>query len=355
MNRLRDPLWTAGVLQPGAALADGDQAAPASRPQYQGYVEGKFVYVASPQSGPLDRLSVTRGETVKAQATRCSSSKMNLRLPSARQASRRLRTSSPRGWPISNRQRPPEVEVTRAQLDAGAWRRRTQAGRILSELQGAISRRGHRANRPDQRAGSGGVESTAKVRETRSRPGSGRAARARTTDQSAAAARLPPDRARAGRGGVEIEQKQIASPRQGPGLRHSLSRGEWVPAGTPVVQLLPPENLEVRFFVPESRLGRAAGGTRSFASNCDGCSADCSPPQSPLSPRRPNTRRQSSTATRIVSKLVFMIIATAAACRKRPLLHPGQPVRGHACMTPRQSRPAPITPSMCRPQQALRR
>ncbi len=33
---------------------------------YQGYIEGRFVYVASPQSGRLDRLSVTRGETIEA-------------------------------------------------------------------------------------------------------------------------------------------------------------------------------------------------------------------------------------------------------------------------------------------------
>ena len=31
---------------------------------YQGYVEGRFVYVASPESGRLDHLSVTRGETI---------------------------------------------------------------------------------------------------------------------------------------------------------------------------------------------------------------------------------------------------------------------------------------------------
>ena len=31
---------------------------------YQGYVEGKFVYVASPEAGRLDRLSVARGDTI---------------------------------------------------------------------------------------------------------------------------------------------------------------------------------------------------------------------------------------------------------------------------------------------------
>ena len=40
-------------------------------------------------------------------------------------------------------------------------------------------------------------------------------------------------------------------------------RGEWVAAGAPVVALLPPENIKVRFFVPEARLGavqRRPGG-----------------------------------------------------------------------------------------------
>ena len=35
---------------------------------YQGYIEGKFVYVASPVSGRLDQLAVARGETVDCEA-----------------------------------------------------------------------------------------------------------------------------------------------------------------------------------------------------------------------------------------------------------------------------------------------
>ena len=35
---------------------------------YQGYIEGEFVYVASPVAGRLDRLTVRRGETVAAKA-----------------------------------------------------------------------------------------------------------------------------------------------------------------------------------------------------------------------------------------------------------------------------------------------
>lgn len=35
---------------------------------YQGYVEGEFVYVASPVGGRLERLGVQRGQTVSAGA-----------------------------------------------------------------------------------------------------------------------------------------------------------------------------------------------------------------------------------------------------------------------------------------------
>ena len=34
-----------------------------------------------------------------------------------------------------------------------------------------------------------------------------------------------------------------------------LRQGEWVPAGKPVVVLLPPQNIKVRAFVPETRVG----------------------------------------------------------------------------------------------------
>src|SRR5207253_3777238 len=49
--------------------------------------------------------------------------------------------------------------------------------------------------------------------------------------------------------------------------------GEWVPAGTAVVSLLPPSRVKLRFFVPEEDVPLARmGGTVSFT--CDGCPPD---------------------------------------------------------------------------------
>ena len=49
--------------------------------------------------------------------------------------------------------------------------------------------------------------------------------------------------------------------------------GELVPAGRPVVSLLPPGNIKVRFFVPETALAKIALGD-AVTIHCDGCKAD---------------------------------------------------------------------------------
>jgi HlyD family secretion protein len=46
-----------------------------------------------------------------------------------------------------------------------------------------------------------------------------------------------------------------------------------VPAGRPIVSLLPPENVRVRFFVPQAILPQVHIGDR-IVVNCDGCAPD---------------------------------------------------------------------------------
>jgi len=99
--------------------------------------------------------------------------------------------------------------------------------------------------------------------------------------------------------------------------------GEFVQAGMPVLNLLPPQNIKLRFFVPESRLGALRLG-QEVVVQCDGCVSPVAARISYLS----NTPEYTSPL--IYSKenratLVFMIEA-----RPEPehavLLHPGQPV-----------------------------
>src|ERR1044071_1452260 len=50
-------------------------------------------------------------------------------------------------------------------------------------------------------------------------------------------------------------QKQQAAPQEGLVYDTLYREGEWVAAGRPVVALLPPQNIKVRAFAPETRVG----------------------------------------------------------------------------------------------------
>ncbi len=62
MHVLRDRTLPGAAVATALALIAGCAQKPTNT--YQGYIEGKYVYVASPQSGRLDQLDVARGETV---------------------------------------------------------------------------------------------------------------------------------------------------------------------------------------------------------------------------------------------------------------------------------------------------
>jgi HlyD family secretion protein len=99
--------------------------------------------------------------------------------------------------------------------------------------------------------------------------------------------------------------------------------GEWVPAGSPVLRMLPPENVKVRFFVPQTLVGALAIG-QNVVLHCDGCTANVPAKITFISPEAEYTPPIIySNETR--SKLVFMIEARPAP-DKAVGLHPGQPV-----------------------------
>ena len=60
--------------------------------------------------------------------------------------------------------------------------------------------------------------------------------------------------------------------------------GETLAAGAPVVSLLPPQNIFVRFFIPEPELARVHVGDK-LASACDNCPPDLGGTVSFISPQ----------------------------------------------------------------------
>jgi HlyD family secretion protein len=99
--------------------------------------------------------------------------------------------------------------------------------------------------------------------------------------------------------------------------------GEWVPAGSPVVRLLPAKNVKLRFFVPESVIGSLTTG-RSISVHCDGCSADV-PAAVTYIATDPEYTSPIIYSNETRAKLVFMVEARPSV-ENAPRLRPGQPV-----------------------------
>jgi len=288
-------------------------------PFYQGYVEGDYVYVASSEAGRLDALSVKRGQQVSADAPLFTLDATRER--AARdQASAQLAAATAQLQDIATGKRPPEVDVSRAQLaqaEAASRRSAAQLQRDNAQFRiGGIAR----AQLDDSREQA--QSDAARVRELRAQlevaalPG-------REDQRRAQAAQVDAARATLAQAEWTLAQKQLGAPAAGQVFDTMYRVGEWVPAGSPVVSLLPPGNIKVRFFVPETVVGSLKVGQQASL-RCDGCG-------DPIPVRIDYVSNQTEYTPPVIysresrSKLVYMIEARPAqdvATR----LHPGQPV-----------------------------
>jgi HlyD family secretion protein len=120
-----------------------------------------------------------------------------------------------------------------------------------------------------------------------------------------------------------LTQKSLRAPQDGRVTDTLYVQGEWVPAGSPVVTLLPPANIKVRFFVPERMLGSIRLGQQ-VGVLCDGCGEPVPGPVTYIAPQAEYTppviySRENR------AKLVFLVEARPAPAHATKL-HPGQPV-----------------------------
>lgn len=72
---------------------------------------------------------------------------------------------------------------------------------------------------------------------------------------------------------TRLVRRKIFSPVTGALQQIYYRPGEVVPAGRPVVSLLPPGNIKIRFFVPEATLPKVALGD-AVTIHCDGCPSE---------------------------------------------------------------------------------
>jgi HlyD family secretion protein len=295
------------VLAAALALVAGcSRHAPVA---YQGYVEGEFVYLASSQAGQLTQLSVVRGQTVAADAPVFALEAQN-ETDGVLQARQQLQAAQAQQADMLTGKRRPEIEVVAAQLEqarADAMRAETQYKRDQEQYQaGGIPK----SQLDDSRAAA--ASAAAHVRELDGQlevarlPGRNEQIRAQSAQVRAAQASLAQAQWR-------LDQKSVRAP-------HA---GLVFDTGSPVVRMLPPENVKLRFFVPETAVGALAPG-RAVRVHCDGCAADVPAVVSFVSDQAEYTPPVIySNETR--AKLVFLIEARPQPA-DAPKLHPGQPV-----------------------------
>jgi HlyD family secretion protein len=305
-----------GLVLVALALAGCDDAPRTAR---QGYVEGEFVNVASPIAGRLDRLSVARGDTVASGVPLFALEAQN-EAAAQRQAAEQLRAAEAQLADLNVGKRPQELDVSRAQLEQSRAEEKKSATRLArDEAQFAIGGIA-KQQLDDSRAAHDADAARVKQLESEVAVGElpGRTAQIRGQAAQVAAARAVLEQAQ-----WRLDQKSIASTLAGRVHDTLYREGEWVAAGSPVVRLLPPGNVKVRFFVPQTEVGAIAPG-RAASVHCDGCTADV-----PVTVTFVSTEAEFtppiiySNETR--AKLVFMVEARPAPADAAKL-RPGQPV-----------------------------
>jgi HlyD family secretion protein len=131
------------------------------------------------------------------------------------------------------------------------------------------------------------------------------------------------DRQRVAQAEWNFNQKRQAAPQAGLVYDTLYRQGEWVAAGKPVVALLPPQNIKVRAFVPETLVGSIYYG-ETVRVSVDGVREPFIGKVSYISPRAEYTPPVIySKESR--DKLVFMIEALFDPAVSANL-HPGQPL-----------------------------
>ena len=286
----------------------------------QGYVEGEFVYVASPYAGALGSLYVRRGAQVKVGDPLFALENTSERT-GRDEARRRLAQAHANLEDAKKGKRPSEIESIEAQL------KQARSALVLSEREYA------RQEQLLRIPGATSQQDVDRARSTRDQDGQ-RVAQAEAdlktaqlgarTDQVAAAeAEVRAREATLARAEWDLSQKRQTAPKAGLVFDTLYREGEWVAAGRPVIALLPPQNIKVRAFVPEPRVGALHPGD-SVQVYVDGVREPFIGKVSFISPQAEYTppviySRESR------GKLVFMIEAVFDP-KIAVNLHPGQPV-----------------------------
>jgi len=286
--------------------------------RFQGYAEAEFVRPAAPVGGTLESIAVRRGDRVAAGAPLFALNATTDRAAYDESVAR-LRQAEAQLADLRKGKRETEmraIEAQRAQAEAALRLSESQLRRqeVLAAQNIAAKSSLDEARSAFQRDRARVAEMNAEWR-TASLGGRTDAVRA---------AELAVDMAHAD---VERASRRLAeiapsAPADALVFDTYYRPGEFVPAAAPVLALLPPGNVKVRFFVPEPRLGLVAVGQR-VSLACDGCGGGMTARITFVAPAAEFTP---PVIYSIESRAKLVFLAEAVPDERPERLHPGQPV-----------------------------
>ncbi|OYY04209.1 MAG: hypothetical protein B7Y73_04835 [Acidocella sp. 35-58-6] len=287
---------------------------------WQGYAEGDFVLVGPTQQGLLTKVAVQRGDRV-AQGALLFAQDATFDSAARDQAAQVLAGAQAQLANLLAGGKATEIAQAQAQLAAAqatATQTSTDYQRGLALLHtGAVSKQS-----VDQLQAAY-LSAQAKLAATQAALAQSQQPLGRAQEIADQRTAVAADQAALAMAEWRLAQRVVSAPVAGRVADVLAQPGETMQAGAPVVSLLPPGNIFVRFFVPEAAVSSVHLGD-GVALHCDGCAADLTAKISFISPQAeytpPLIYSDSSK-----SKLVFLIEARPSLAQASSL-NPGEPV-----------------------------
>lgn len=318
MKRLVLPLLIVALAVSAFLFRDRWLPQPPGQFNYLGYVEGETTLVGAPQAGRLVGIGVVKGQEVR-QGT------ILFALDPAQQAAEVARLAAALTTARATRdnlltgKRQEEIDVIRAQIAQAqaslilAQKELTRAATLASTgtaAQSRLDQAQEQVNTYQQR-----ITELQASEQVASLPARGPEIDAATSRVNEAEAQLAQARAK-------LSDLSPLAPADAQVDDVFFKVGEWVASGQPVVSLLKPSDVTLRFFVPEPVVARAQPG-RAITFRCDGCSGAKSATISHVA-SQPEYTPPVIYSESARAKLVFLVEAKPDAAD--PQLRPGLPI-----------------------------
>lgn len=312
MKQVPKPLIALGLLLLAFAAWWWVWRAPAAEDRWLGYVEGETLYVAAPVSGRLAERPVDRGASVAAGAALFSLDPESVDA-AVSQAQAQVAANSAQVEDLGEAsRREAEIDVFRAnaaQAQAASVKATSDFNRMAALAAHGFASKSQLDTARAARDGAAAQLASAQAQIRSSQLTAGRGAQIRAAQAGVAGA----EAVLRGQRKLRSEIAPVA-PAKGVIEQTFYNPGEWVPANSPVVSVLPDDKRKLRFFVPEERIASVKMGS-AIRFTCDGCGDPRTATISFIAPRSEYTPPVIY-SERARAKLVFMVEAKLAPSDK---------------------------------------